>query len=687
MKLDHRPFLSATFARWMATGGMVVLIAIAGCDSNTAPAKRSSNAARAQRQGTTALFSSIRNQLRALPESAQMQLAPPTVVLDSRSSTDGEDIEGRLQRRPEAPGEPANLIVIPRANSRFRGNVEPGDIVKYYGVLDRATQERLNETGEVDIATFDSIDLIVAQVLRDDALLIQGGFPQEDAAPRKIEVWRITDDRMQEIQRQWSAYVAKREPPLAWHPSPDEAAIGQLTERLNQWLRQTRVAGKRADAANWKRPTLLATLLESIRSDERIAETLADAELSTGYFDPYESRQIQGATWRRDVSRWARGGDLDAAATAQSLFDWTVRNLQLVADDEVPPRWPWETMLHGKATAEGRAWVFAGLCEQQNLTAAIVSVPTEETTRTLVGVLDGDALRMFDPALGLPIPGEEPQSIATLAELAENDELLRSLDLTDQQYPVTAEALASASLHVVASPLALTRRAKAFAAKLTADDAVVLATDIDAVAERLTTVAGERSVTLWPEPFETLLAKLTAKPSERRQAVREFLPFAWRPPLWKGRLLQFRGVKRAADEKRGPLDDAVDDHRTAQQLYMDRTVRPTSKRLAGVPKEKREIYEAAKVAATIFSGTLAYDEGAYEVSKGWFENTALETEAAEDYGPIVTYNLARAYEQPGETDKAIELLESIEGPMAAGAKVRAKQLRESAAEAVEADSE
>lgn len=680
MKLDPESPLSEIKSseikpRWLAVIAVSAVLLVGGCNGSKAPAKRSSGADRDAQRGATALFNSIRNQLRTLPESAQMQLAPPAVILDSRSSTDGEDIEGRLQRRPDAPGEPANLVVVPRGNSRFRGNVEPGDILKYYGVLDRATQDRLNETGEVDIATFDSIDMVVAQVLSDDLLLIQGGFPQEDAAPRRIEVWRITDDRMQEIQRQWSSYVAKREPPLGWHPRPDDAAIGLLTELLNQWLRQTRTAGKRADAAAWKRPALLATLPDAIAADERLADTLSDDELSTGYFQPHESRLIQGATWRRDVSRWARGGDLGQVAIASSLFDWTVRNLQLMDEADLPPRWPWEMMLHGQATSEGRAWVFAGLCEQQNLTVAIVTVPVGETTRTLVGVLDRDLLRMFDPALGLPIRGSDARSIATLSELRGNDDLLRQFDLPDAPYPLNAETLASARVQVVAQPLALTRRAAVFASKLTADDAVVLATDIDAVAERLAAIAGPEPVTLWPEPFETLVDKLAAKPSERRQAVREFLPFAWRPPLWKGRMQHFRGAKKDADEKRGVLDEATDDHRTARQLYMNPTVRPTNKRLKGVPAEKREIYLAAKTAATLFLATLSYDEGAYEVSKGWLENAALSDLPSDGFGPAVTYNLARAYEKLGEPKRAIELLEAIEGPMAEGAKLRARQLR------------
>ena len=687
MMLDSRSDLLST-ATWLAIFAAVVV----GCDGGRPDAPRAAAKSRLRAlQGTqqNALFNSIRSQLRTFAEDTQTDLRPPTVVLDSRTSSDGEEVEAMIVRRPDSVDQLANLLVNRRGNGRFRANVRPGDIVKYYNLPDSESLQRIRETGEADIITFDSQDLVVAQVLSDDELLIEGGFLAEITVPYKIEIWRYVDDRMDEIQRRWTAYAKRREPPLGWQPSPDEAAIAQLTERLNQWLRQARRAGKSEDsgAADWARPALLATLPEVLTKDEKLVPLLTDKRLRDGYFEPYESRLIQGTTWRRDVADWARGGDASPVGVARSLFDWTVRNVQLVPKDEAMPRWPWELMLHGKASAAGRAWVFAGLCRQRNLTAVVVSVPTADSgNRLLVGVLDGDSLRLFDPTLGLPLPGAEPGSVATLAEITADETLLRRLDLPDSPYPLDAEGVAQATLSVVASPLEVTRRAARLSGRLTGADSLALGVDVDAVAARLA-AAREREVTLWSWPFETLQRKLTTGPPERRRAVRDFLPLAWRPHLWKGRLLHFRGDKREADASRDALAEAVDDHRAALSEYMDRSVRPKSSILAKIAGEKQKIYRDAKSLATLWLATLRYDEGAYDVAKRWLENAALSAEAAESLQVSVRYNLARADEALGDLEAAIEKLEASEGPQRHGDRLRAARLKERLAEQAEAESD
>lgn len=655
---------------------LIVVSMVAGCSSRAPKAARRPTQGRSAQQATTALFDSIKTQLRTLPESTTLNLAPPTVVLDARSSANGEEIQGLLTKRPGASNQPANLIQLTSRNARFREFVRPGDILKYFGRFDRETEERRRETGEVDIVTFDAIEMVVAQVLREDQLLIVGGAPAADFAPRKIEVWRISDQRMQEIQRQWSTYVARREPALGWQPTPDEAAVKQLTEQLNEWLRQSRLAGKRADVSSWKRPALLSTLPEELAASEQLKPLLSDKELSTGYFPVHESRQLQGTTWARDIARWARGSDSSPLSVAESLFDWTTRNLQLIDNGASPPRWTWELLLQGQATAQGRAKVFVELCRQRNLDTAVIEVEIGKGSvpYPLVGVLVESSLHLFDPALGLAIRNAEGQ-VASLAETQTDDSLLRAYDLPEAPYPLTAELVSTSSVYAIATPLGITRRATAFAMQLTADDAMVLSSDIDATAERIVAAEGVDSVAVWPAPFQTLLDKLKAVPSQRRQAVKDFLPYAWRPPLWRGRLHHFRGVLEDEDQKRETLDEALNDHRAARQFYMDRSVRPADDRLARVPEEKRVIYQSSKTLATLFLANLSYDQGAYGTSRKWLENEALQSKSADAYRATVTYNLARAYEALGELERAIGLLSKIEGPMASGAKLRAKALR------------
>lgn len=622
-----------------------------GCrPGDTAQQRAASN--RSAREGANqrgALFESIRSQLRTLPERTALELRPPAVVLDARNSTNGEEILGALLRRPDAPpGAPANLIRVPSRNSDFKRHVRPGDILKYYARLDDATLQRLEATGDVDIATFEAVEFIVAQVISDNELLIEGGVPQEVDALFKVEVWRIDDQRMADISRDLNSYLTRRDPPLAWHPSPDELTITRLTERLNQWLRQTGAA-----AVDWTMPERLEGLPAELSDTEELRPYLSEQSLRSGLFRDDETRHVQGAIWRRDVARWARGPDPSPLAIAERLTEWVGKNIQLVPDDESPPRWPWELMLHGKATVEGRAWVLAGLLEQLNITPAIVSLPVETFgDYPLVGVSHDGQLWLFDPKIGMQLHSAEGKP-ASLVSIGAADE---------------------ATVSLVASPFSLTRRAALLEERLTGDDAVLLAVDSDAVAERIASAEGVEEVGLWPEPFQTLLGKLRSTASERRRAVREFLPFAWRPKLWKGRALHLRGVVQSTSARDDPLVELLDDHREAARLYLDPNVRPPDTRLAGVAEDKRVIYERAKLLATLWLGLLAAEQGDDEVAVDWLENRVFEGADADEIRPIVHYNLALAKARLGQTDEAVTLLEGIEGPMAPAARLAAERL-------------
>lgn len=673
--------------RFLCCSFAVTLTILLGCDRPAKP--KAATTKRTQQQASTqqtALLRSIRKQLRTLPEATDMVLRPPLVVLDKRATRDGEDIEAVLQREPGSLEGPANQLVVVKGGVNFRDKVRPGDTAKYYVSYDDETMERLREGGDVGIATYRATDLRVAQVLGNDRLLIEGGAAEEWNVPSKLEVWRIADDRMNKIQRELGSYVVKRDPPLAWHPSPDAATISQLTERINQWLRQSKLAGSKATEDKRTPSALLETLPESLTKNAELAAFIGPKDQSSGYFRDYEVRQVQGAIWRRDVARWARGSDNGTMAVARSLFDWTIRNVQLVEADEAPPRWPWEIMLHGQATAAGRAWVFAGLCEQQNLTAAVVTIPIDaDSARLLVGVLDGDALRLFDPQLGLPIRAADGVSVASLAEIGSDETLLQQFDLDGAPYPVTSELAKAARVQLVATPLALTRRAAGLSSQLTAENAVVLTTDLDAAAERLKSLPSVSDVSLWSLPHQTLLDKLNAKRSFRNQAVRDFLPFAWRPRLWRARTQHFRGKIATAEEQAATTAETADDHRDARRYYTSPSVRPSDRTLERQPPEKQAIYGSAKVVATLNLGLLIYEEGSYDVAKAWLENATLETEASASYRPATLYNLARTYEKLGKVDKAIKLLEAIEGPSAPGAKLLARRLADE--QAGEADGE
>src|SRR5439155_25509433 len=104
-------------------------------------------------------------------------------------------------------------------------------------------------------------------------------------------------------------------------------------------------------------------------------------------------------------------------ARAKAGFAWVVRQVRLPAgepaDEEAAP--PAPVLYRGHGTALERALVFLALLEQfgldeddtSALQGCLVFCPDDKGTRRLwaCGVASGESLYLFDPRLGLPVPG------------------------------------------------------------------------------------------------------------------------------------------------------------------------------------------------------------------------------------------------------------------------------------------
>ena len=151
----------------------------------------------------------------------------------------------------------------------------------------------------------------------------------------------------------------------AW---PEPEMLRQIVDRLNQWIRTQQ------PPADWKLDPMLAAL------PKPLADLPQVKDLGRMEFSRFDGYALQEAVWLRDVGLWARGDALDDLERAKSLFDWTVRNIQLEADGPSRiPLFPWETLLFGRGTATERAWVFILLARQLGIDAAMLGL--EEGTR------------------------------------------------------------------------------------------------------------------------------------------------------------------------------------------------------------------------------------------------------------------------------------------------------------------
>jgi hypothetical protein len=159
----------------------------------------------------------------------------------------------------------------------------------------------------------------------ENALIIEGGLSGPALTPQRIEIWRYSDKRMDAIRSMMKVYEVFRRPPAGWEPSPDLAALRQIVERGNQWLRNQLVDEGDGEAkGQWRVEPLLVGLPEDLRTAKGVAELITPDAQKNGVFADWEGRLLEQAVWCRDIAQWARGdalSDLDAVW----IFDWTVQ--------------------------------------------------------------------------------------------------------------------------------------------------------------------------------------------------------------------------------------------------------------------------------------------------------------------------------------------------------------------------
>ena len=128
-----------------------------------------------------------------------------------------------------------------------------------------------------------------------------------------------------------------------------------VVDRLNQWGQQ------KQPAADWTPDRLIKTLPDDLQALPAVQN------LAVLKFPPSDGPELQQTVWLSEIAKRARGADSQAVATAQSLFDWVVRNVQLERDGTIEvPHLPREILLLGRGTSADRAWIFSLLARQQD---------------------------------------------------------------------------------------------------------------------------------------------------------------------------------------------------------------------------------------------------------------------------------------------------------------------------------
>ena len=136
---------------------------------------------------------------------------------------------------------------------------------------------------------------------------------------------------------------------------------------------------------------------------------------------------------------------------AEAAFAWTCRQVRLSEGEGIlaPPAF---VLRRGWGSAVERGLVFCALLEQMgtsegesaSLQGCLLKLPAAgaETRPWACGVAVGDkpdGLLLFDPRMGLPLPGPGGKGIATLAQAQKDPAVLGQLEAGKRSYDVTAE--------------------------------------------------------------------------------------------------------------------------------------------------------------------------------------------------------------------------------------------------------
>lgn len=435
-------------------------------------------------------------------------------------------------------------------------------------------------------------------------------------------------------------------------------------------------------------------------------------------------------------------------ANSLKLFDWVVRNVQLLpetenAEDEIDElklndnastnlawsgvpatgyiRYPWQVLLYSRGDYVERAKLFMAMTHQIGIDSVLLGVKDGDGVRPwCVGLIingqnangqDKDPeLYLFDTRLGLPIPGKEIGSIATLAKARSNPELLNSLDLSldesladNSKYWVKSDDAKEVEALIYCSPEGCSRRIYDLERNLTAEYRLRLTSSPTKVAKRLEGVAG-----LTPKAWD-----ISFRTHAFRQAVRDALTLAYNDelqaklkwhyldevyidefPLYRtSRSMYFGG--NFETERNAIRRNAIENFYSL--IYSDKTIDSLGtdkflQRRLGITKEESlsvaEFQQRLKIVqgqmrlvrrdAGYFLSQCHFDNGNIGTAANWLlrikDTTGIEN--AERWSDAVDYLKARSFESRKEYDQAISLYkEQKDSTQVHGNLLRARMLK------------
>ncbi len=266
----------------------------------------------------------------------------------------------------------------------------------------------------------------------------------------------------------------------------DLATCRVIVAQLNSHLRQSEE--HQPAKLTTQQSEQLANLL-GLQSDEL-------AELGSTTFTPLDARHLESCFLFRDAAKSLelspmKGSTVTAKQSsldrAKEGFAWVMRQVRLVpAEKQVVtdlPTPPALVLRRGTGSALERALVYLALLEQfgldedetLGLQGVLMFVPDEKGQPRFwcCGVTIGNetAVYLFDPRMGLPLPGPQGKGIATLEQATTDPSILNQLKIDKLAYDITPEQVKTATVSIVCPLSAASPRMRLLQDKMLRDRA------------------------------------------------------------------------------------------------------------------------------------------------------------------------------------------------------------------------
>ena len=417
------------------------------------------------------------------------------------------------------------------------------------------------------------------------------------------------------------------------------------------------------------------------------------------------------------------------------LFDWIIRNIQLVENSSSDldedgidaaalnksagtlaqrgisgvgyERYPWQTLLYGRADYAERAKLFMLALRQLNIDSVMFMPAAEGSQPWAVGVAIGDDYYLFDTKLGLPLPGEKTGTIATLSQVRQDTSLLSRLDLTteeslkdDTQYWVKPDDVKTLVGLVYVTPESISKRMLALEQSLIGETRLTLAFNGDGIKERLPSVEGVE-IKSWDIAIKTHLFRQAVREALGQQSsseLRSRLRWHFQGESYIDNFVIYRTSRarffkgKFQTQKRARSLNAIESAKRLMYSDSDLEAVATDKdlqRLLGIRKDDnqsadqfltqvRSVQDQMRLMrrdAGFFLTQCLFDNSSVNAAKNWL-NVLKDEDDVERWSDGVAYLLGRALEGCKEYDEAIEALSDSGSTQAHGNIIRKRMLSE-----------